>query len=140
MTWQLTPVANTNHYLLMKEPEKCHQLPTPFDVNVWSLPQGVYKVVWYDGLNADIETSGVISVCYKKFIRVLMVVTNSIYFSKMKSYLSHHKRHWILQIVSVNISCKLYGHFLDKILHIFKYTLIYMYMHNLFIVWLLLTF
>ena len=42
-----------------------------------------------------------------------------------KSYLSHHKRMRFLQIVSVNISCKLYGHFLDKILHIFKYILIY---------------
>ena len=51
-----------------------------------------------------------------------------------KDQLFHHKRNKILQIVSVNISCKLYGHFLDKILHIFKYILIYMYMHNLFIV------
>ena len=48
-----------------------------------------------------------------------------------KGQLFHHKRNKILQIVSVNISSKLYGHFLDKILHIFKYILIYMYMHNL---------
>ena len=29
------------------------------------------------------ETSGVISVCYKKFLGVLKVVTNNIYFSNM---------------------------------------------------------
>ena len=34
-----------NHYLLMKEPEKLHQLQAPFQVNVSSLPQGVWKVV-----------------------------------------------------------------------------------------------
>ena len=42
--------------------------------------------------------------------------------------LSHHKCNRILQIVSVNILCKFYSHFLDKILQIFKY--IYTYIHR----------
>ena len=67
----------------MKEPEKSPQLPTPFDVYIWSVPQSVLKVVWHNGLNVHIETSGVISVCYKKFFGVLKVVTNNIYFSNM---------------------------------------------------------
>ena len=31
----------------MKEPEKLHQLETPFQVNIWSSPQSVWKVVWH---------------------------------------------------------------------------------------------
>ena len=72
-----------SHYLLTKEPDKSYQLPTPFDVNVWNLSQGVLKVVWPNGLNVHIETSGVISVCHQKFLGVLKVVTNNIYFSNM---------------------------------------------------------
>ena len=67
----------------MKETEKSHQLPTPFNVNVWTLPQSVKKVVWQNGLNVHIEISGVISVCYKKFLGVIKVVINKIYFSNM---------------------------------------------------------
>ena len=53
---------------------------------------------------------------------------------------NHPKCNSILQIVSVNILCKLYGHSLDKTLQIFKYVLVYMHMHKLsIIVWWLLT-
>ena len=63
-----------NYYLLMKEPKKLHQLPTLFQVNVWSFPQDVSKVVWHILLNVHMEILGVLSVCYKK------LVTNNIYF------------------------------------------------------------
>ena len=52
----------------MKEPEKLHQLPTSFKVSVWSLLQGVYKVVWVTGLNVNIESSGMFLVCHKNFL------------------------------------------------------------------------
>ena len=42
-----------------------------------------------------------------------------------KSKLSHHKCNRILPTVSVSISCKLYGDFLNKILQIFKHIYIY---------------
>ena len=45
----------------MKEPEILHQLPTPFQVNVWSLPQIVQKV----GLHAVVKCT------YRKRMRVL---------------------------------------------------------------------
>ena len=78
---QPTPVANTQiieHYLLIKEQEKSRHLQSPFQVNVWSLPQGVYKVFWHNGLNTHIESSPVFSVCYKIFLGVLKVVKNNI--------------------------------------------------------------
>ena len=41
------------------------------------------KVVWHNGLNVHIETSGVISVCCRKFLGVLDVVTSNICISNM---------------------------------------------------------
>ena len=83
---QPTPVLKLhkciNHYLLMKEPEKLHQLPTPFQVNVWSFPQDVWKVVWHILLNVHMEILGVFSVCYKK------LVTSNIYFRNIIFHLT----------------------------------------------------
>ena len=102
---QPTPVANAsiNHYLLVKEPEILHQLPTPFQINVWSLLEGIQKVVWHTRLNVHIEISGIFSVCYKKFIGVLKVVTDKIYFTDLIFSLALIKG-WII-LIQRNYDC-----------------------------------
>ena len=67
----------------VKKTEKLHQLPTPFQVKIWILFSNAWKVVWHIRLNVHTENSGVFSVCYKIFLSVLKVVTNSNYFSNM---------------------------------------------------------
>ena len=74
-----------------KNQRKENQLPTTFQLNVWSLPQDVQKVVWHNGLNVHIESSGMFSVSSKRFLGVLKVVKNNIYFSNMISLLTFIK-------------------------------------------------